>query len=147
MSVAGIDFGNLNFLIAQAGKGGVDVILNGASNRQTAVAVSIQGKQRFIGDAGAAMARSNVTNTLTNMKMLVGRAYDNPDVQKELANCPFKTVKMEHGGVGVVINYNSTDITIPVEHAMAMVLVLAKETSAKAAQGINLADGLVRLVH
>lgn len=36
MSVVGIDFGNLSVLIGQAGKGGVDVILNGASNRQTA---------------------------------------------------------------------------------------------------------------
>ncbi len=58
MSVAGIDFGNLSLLIGQAGKGGVDVILNGASNRQNATAVSIQGKQRFIGDAGANMVIS-----------------------------------------------------------------------------------------
>lgn len=55
MSVAGIDFGNLSLLIALAGKGGVDVILNDSSNRQTSTAVSIQGKQRFIGDSGAAM--------------------------------------------------------------------------------------------
>lgn len=55
MSVVGICFGNLNLLIGQTSKGGVDVILNDASNRQTATAVSIQGKQRFIGDSGAAM--------------------------------------------------------------------------------------------
>lgn len=55
MSVAGIDFGNLNLLIGQTSKGGVDVILNESSNRQTATVVSIQGKQRFIGDSGAAM--------------------------------------------------------------------------------------------
>jgi molecular chaperone DnaK (HSP70) len=36
MSVIGVDFGNLSLLIAQAAKGGVDVILNDASNRQTA---------------------------------------------------------------------------------------------------------------
>lgn len=55
MSVVGIDFGNLSLLIAQCSKGGVDVILNSASNRQTATAVSIMGRQRFIGDEGAAM--------------------------------------------------------------------------------------------
>ena len=55
MSVAGIDFGNLSLLIGQTSKGGVDVILNESSNRQTATAVSIQGKQRFIGDSGSAM--------------------------------------------------------------------------------------------
>jgi heat shock protein 4 len=58
MSVVGIDFGNLSFLIGQAGRGGVDVILNDSSNRQTATYVSIQGKQRFVGDAGAAMVRN-----------------------------------------------------------------------------------------
>jgi molecular chaperone DnaK (HSP70) len=55
MSICGIDFGNLSLLIAQTSKGGVDVILNGASNRQTATCVSVQGKQRFIGDSGAAL--------------------------------------------------------------------------------------------
>ena len=33
MSVVGIDFGNQNAVIAAAGRGGVDVILNGNSNR------------------------------------------------------------------------------------------------------------------
>ena len=55
MSVCGLDFGNLSMLIAQTSKGGVDVLLNMASNRQTATAVSIQGKQRFLGDEGASM--------------------------------------------------------------------------------------------
>lgn len=59
MSVVGIDFGNLSLLIAQCSKGGVDVILNSASNRQTATAVSVMGRQRFIGDEGAAMVRAS----------------------------------------------------------------------------------------
>ena len=54
MSVVGLDFGNLSVLIGQAGRGGVDVILNDSSNRQTASYVSIQGKQRFLGDSGSA---------------------------------------------------------------------------------------------
>ena len=33
MSVVGIDLGNKNSVIAAAGRGGVDVILNGNSNR------------------------------------------------------------------------------------------------------------------
>jgi hypothetical protein len=55
MSIVGLDFGNLSVLIGQASRGGVDVILNDSSNRQTASYVSIQGKQRFLGDSGAAM--------------------------------------------------------------------------------------------
>ena len=55
MSVVGLDFGNLSLLVAQTSKGGVDVILNESSNRQTATCVSIVGKQRYIGDSGANM--------------------------------------------------------------------------------------------
>jgi heat shock 70kDa protein 4 len=57
MSVVGIDTGNQSILIAQAGKGGVDLILNETSNRQTPAFVSVQGKQRFYGDAAATMVR------------------------------------------------------------------------------------------
>jgi hypothetical protein len=55
MAICGIDVGNVSMLIGQTGRGGIDVILNDASNRQTATFVSVQGKQRFIGDAGAAL--------------------------------------------------------------------------------------------
>lgn len=65
MSICGIDFGNLSVLIAQTAKGGVDVILNDSSNRQTATCVSIQGKQRFIGDSGAAMVSLIISSHLT----------------------------------------------------------------------------------
>ena len=64
MSVVGLDFGNLSVLIGQAGRGGVDVILNDSSNRQTASYVSIQGKQRFLGDSGSAMV-----SLLTRIKL------------------------------------------------------------------------------
>eukprot|EP01031_Cornospumella_fuschlensis_P026854 gene26854-32453_t len=147
MSVAGIDFGNLSLLIALAGKGGVDVILNDSSNRQTATAISVQGKQRFIGDSGAAMARSNITNTVQGMKMLIGRRFDDPDVQQELAKQPYKTVKMSHGGVGVQVQYNDEPIVVPVEHFLAMMLVKAKEISAKASNGVNLADSALAVPH
>ena len=98
MAVCGVDVGNLNMLIAQTGKGGIDVILNESSNRQTASYVSVQGKQRFIGDAGASMARSNVANTISCMKLLVGRHFDEPATQAEIKRAPFKCVKMPHGG-------------------------------------------------
>mmetsp|Transcript_43317 Transcript_43317/g.31630 ORF Transcript_43317/g.31630 Transcript_43317/m.31630 type:complete len:830 (-) Transcript_43317:216-2705(-) len=147
MSVAGIDFGNLNMLIAQTAKGGVDVILNDSSNRQTATAVSVQGKERFIGDSGAALARTNLLNTVMGMKMLVGRKYDDPDVQREIAKNPFRTEKMAHGGVGIVVSYNDQPMTISAEHFLGMVLVKAKDISSKANGGVNLADSVLAVPH
>jgi len=143
MSVVGIDFGNLNLLIGQTSKGGVDVILNDASNRQTATAVSIQGKQRFIGDSGAAMAKSNIKNTIAGMKLLVGRQFDDEDVQKELKKAFFKSEKLPNGGVGISVSYNDDPMVISAEHFMAMMLTKAKDISAGANGGINLADAVL----
>lgn len=143
MSVAGIDIGNQSILIGQAGKGGVDVILNESSNRQTATCISIQGKQRFIGDAAAAMARSNVYNTITNMKLLLGRKFDDSDVTKELTRVPFKAARLPHGGVGILINYNDETITVPVEHLFAMILIKAKGIAAYANNGVNVGDAVL----
>lgn len=104
--------------MAQAAKGGVDVILNDASNRQTATYVSIQGKQRHLGDAGAALQRSNINNTVSCMKLLVGRNYDEEAVQTELKRHAFKHQKMPHGGVGIRMLYNDEEIVVSAEHIL-----------------------------
>ena len=147
MSVVGVDFGNLSLLIGMAGRGGVDVILNDSSNRQTATCVSIQGKQRFIGDAGATMARSNLTNTFSNMKLLVGRKFDSPDVQAELKRAPFKASKLQNGAVGINILYNNEETVVPVEHVMAMMLVKAKEIASSAHGEVGIGDAVLAVPH
>ena len=114
--------GNLSALLAQAAKGGVDCILNDASNRQTATYVSVQGKQRYIGDAGAALQRSNIKNTVSCMKLLVGRKYEEEDVQTELKRHAFKHQKMPHGGVGICMMYNDEEIVVSAEHVLGKFL-------------------------
>ena len=143
MSVVGIDFGNLSALIAQAAKGGVDVILNDASNRQTATCVSIQGKQRFLGDAGASIQRSNIKNTITCMKLLVGRKYEEEDVQAELARHAFRHERTPSGGVGFRITYNDEEIVVSAEHVLAMMLVKIKEIAAKANSNVQIGEAVI----
>lgn len=142
MSICGIDFGNLNGLVGHCAKGGVDLILNDSSNRQTATCVSFQGKQRFIGDAAATIAKSNLENTITRMKLFVGRNYDDAEVQAELACCAVKHCKMPHGGVGFNVEYNDETITISAEHVMAIMLTRIKGIVLQA-NGVNLADGVL----
>lgn len=75
--------------------------------------------------------------------MLIGRQFDDADVQKEIARQPYKCVKMSHGGVGVVMRYNDEEIVMPVEQLLAVLLVKAKTISANAAAGVNLADAVL----
>jgi heat shock 70kDa protein 4 len=88
-----------------------------------------------------------VTNTFTGMKLLVGRQFDDADVQRELSRFPFKAVKMPHGGVGVAVWYNDEEIIVSVEHLMAMMLVKGKEISTNASAGVSLADSVLAVPH
>ena len=65
MAVVGLDFGYMNAVVAQAERGGVTVLLNENSKRLNACQVSFQGKQRFLGEAAASIARS--TSSLPNL--------------------------------------------------------------------------------
>jgi heat shock protein 4 len=84
-----------------------------------------------------------VTNTITGMKLLVGRKFDDADLQKELSRFPFKAVKMPHGGVGISILYNDEPMVVSAEHFMAMMLVKAREIVNHANNGVNLADSVL----
>jgi heat shock protein 4 len=143
MSIVGIDFGNMATLIAQTSKGGVDVILNDASNRQTASCMSFQGKQRYFGDAASSMARSNVKNTVSLMKLLVGRRYEEPAVQRELARAAFRHCAREDGGVGIVVDYDNEQKVLTVEHVMGMMLSLAKTIAYNANGKVQIADAVL----
>lgn len=81
------------------------------------------------------------------MKLLVGRKFDDAAVQAELAKLPFKTVKLPSGGVGISIIYNDEPLVVSAEHAMAMMLVKAKDTSSKANAGVNIGDAVLAVPH
>lgn len=140
MSICGIDFGNLSVLIGMCSKGGVDVILNDASNRQTATMVSFQGKQRFIGDAAATIQKSNIKNTISCMKLLVGRRYEEEDVQRELAQGFFKHRRHPSGGVGIEVTYNDEQILVSAEHVLAIMLARAKYIALRANNNVEMAE-------
>ncbi|KAI8915320.1 heat shock protein 70 family [Powellomyces hirtus] len=83
MSVVGIDFGNLNTVVAVARNRGIDVITNEVSNRATPSLVSFGEKQRYLGESAKTQEISNFKNTVSGLKRLVGRPFSDPDVQIE----------------------------------------------------------------
>lgn len=122
MAVIGIDFGNENAVVAQAKRGGIDIVLNENSNRKNANLVTFQGKQRMIGEAAVSVARMNYKNAIRNVKLLLGRKFKDPEVQKELESCPFKTTELPSGDVGIIVNYNDEESTFTCEQIVGMIL-------------------------
>jgi len=145
MAVIGIDFGNLNCVLAQAERGGVKVLLNENSQRQNSSLVSFQGGQRFLGESATPLARSNYKNTISAMKRMIGRQYDEPEMAYEMAWVPgVKFVKMGDGGVGVEVMLNDEPKQFSMTQIVSMMLVKCGEL-ARQACGVNLADAVVSI--
>jgi len=142
MSVVGIDFGNTNAVIAAAGRGGVDVVLNGNSNRLNPCMVGF-GESRAMGETAGVKASSNYKNTIKNMKLLVGLAFDDPRAQAEMKRVPFKCVPLKRAGggpdsIGVSVNHNSEDMTISIEAVAGMIIKhMGSIAAPKDAEGKN----------
>lgn len=139
MSVVGIDFGVKNTLIAAAGRGGVDVILNGNSNRLNPCMIGFD-ESRTMGETASITATSNYKNTIFNIKRLIGLAFDDPRAQLEISKCPFTCVPYKHssGGpdsIAVKVTSNGEETVVAVEAVAGMMIKhLGQIAGAKAAQ-------------
>lgn len=83
MSSVGIDFGGNSAVIAVAKKGGVEVIVNEASNRETRIVVGFGETERFIGEQGYVQLKSNFKNTVVYPNRFLGVRVDAPFFQDE----------------------------------------------------------------
>ncbi|OWZ10113.1 Heat shock protein 70 [Phytophthora megakarya] len=99
--------------------------------------VCVQGKQRFIGEAAVSMARMHYKNTATDIKRLIGRKFNHPEVQQEIAQLAYQCVELASGDVGVVLNYNDEPVTFSCEQVVAMILNKMQNIAAAANEGVN----------
>lgn len=109
MSVVGIDFGNLNTVIAVARNRGIDVICNEVSNRATPSLVSYGSKQRYLGEAAKTQEISNFKNTVSSLKRCIGRPFNDSDIQgleKNFINA--KLVESEAGECGAEVGFSDS---------------------------------------
>lgn len=146
MSVVGVDFGLSNSVIAAAGRGGVDVILNGGSNRLNPSMVGFD-QSRKLGEEAQTGASSNYKNTIKHMKRLIGLPFDDPKAQAEIQKwCPFACVPIGHptGGpasIGVKVTLNGEEQTVPIEAVAGMMMKhMGMIAAKKAAETSDLVD-------
>jgi heat shock protein 4 len=83
MSVVGIDLGNVNCVIAQAKGGGIEVLTNEVTQRQTpAVVTFCGGNERYVGEAAATRYLQNVQRSITESKRFLGRSLAEDELQR-----------------------------------------------------------------
>jgi molecular chaperone DnaK len=100
--IIGIDLGTTNSCVAIMEGGQPKVIVNaeGALTTPSVVAFS-DGGERLIGMPAKRQAVTNPEHTFYAIKRLIGRKFDDPIVQKDVALVPYKIVKAANGDAWV----------------------------------------------
>ena len=99
--ILGIDLGTTNSAMAIIEGGQPKIIENveGARTTPSIVATSKNG-ERLVGMSAKRQAVTNPENTIFSIKRLIGRSFDDAEVQRDLKVMPYKIVKA-NGGVKV----------------------------------------------
>ncbi|MGA7179172.1 MAG: molecular chaperone DnaK [Thiobacillaceae bacterium] len=102
--IIGIDLGTTNSCVAVMENGQPKVIENseGARTTPSVVAYADNG-EILVGDAAKRQAVTNPKNTVYAIKRLIGRRFEEKEVQKDIGLMPFKIVKADNGDAWVEI--------------------------------------------
>ncbi len=124
--VIGIDLGTTNSCIAVMDGKESRVIENaeGARTTPSMVAFTKDG-ERLVGQPAKRQAVTNPENTIYAVKRLIGRRYEDAEVQKMIKTAPFKIVKADGGDAWVEIDGEKKS---PAQIS-AMILQKMKETA------------------
>jgi heat shock protein 5 len=126
-TVIGIDLGTTYSCVGVWKDKQVQIIPNDQGKRITPSYVSF-GAERLIGDAAKNQAASNPTNTVFDVKRLIGRDYDDPDVQRERKILPFKIVKVGQAPF-IEVQYKGKTVQLSTQEISSMVLTKMKDTA------------------
>lgn len=124
--VIGIDLGTTNSCVAVMEGKEPRVIENaeGARTTPSMIAFTKDG-ERLVGQPAKRQAVTNPDNTLYAVKRLIGRRFDDADVQKMMKTAPFKIVRGDNGDAWVEIDGEKMSPS----QISAMVLKKMKETA------------------
>ena len=102
--IIGIDLGTTNSCVAVMEGGKAKIIENAEGSRTTPSIVAYTNNETLAGQPAKRQAITNSKNTLFAIKRLVGRKFDDKEVQKDMTLAPYKIVKADNGDAWVEVN-------------------------------------------
>ncbi|CAE6449033.1 unnamed protein product [Rhizoctonia solani] len=124
----GIDLGTTYSCVGVWQNDRVEIIANDQGNRTTPSYVSFSDTERLIGDAAKNQVAMNPVNTVFDAKRLIGRRFDDAEVQSDIKHFPFK-VENKGGKPVISVEYRGETKTFTPEEISSMVLLKMKETA------------------
>ncbi|KAJ6256212.1 Endoplasmic reticulum chaperone [Drechslerella dactyloides] len=125
-TVIGIDLGTTYSCVGVMQKGKVEILANDQGHRITPSWVAFTDEERLVGDAAKNQAAANPKRTIFDVKRLIGRKFNDPDVQKDIKHFPFDVVNKD-GKPAIKVKVTGEERTFTPEEISAMVLGKMKE--------------------
>jgi heat shock protein 4 len=118
MSAIGIDLGSLVSVIAVVQKGGVEIISNEASYRETSNSVGYGSTERLLGEMAKAKMKSNYKNTINFFTRLLNLDMTSPEIPYERKHIFSKMLPGHHNKVAFQVDYQGEQIVVTPEQAL-----------------------------
>jgi molecular chaperone DnaK len=124
--VVGIDLGTTNSCVAVIDGDAPVVIANAEGARTTPSVIGFaQTGERLVGQAARRQAMTNAENTICVVKRLMGRKFEDPEVQRHVLTCPYEVVTADNGDAHVRVR--GRDFSPP--EISALVLAKMRQTA------------------
>ncbi|KAI3552450.1 hsp70-like protein [Colletotrichum paranaense] len=124
----GIDLGTTYSCVAYYSNDKIEIIANDQGNRTTPSFVGFTDTERLIGDAAKNQVAMNPHNTVFDAKRLIGRKFQDSEVQADMKHFPFKVIE-KGGKPNIEVEFKGETKTFTPEEISAMVLTKMRETA------------------
>ena len=128
----GIDLGGINSYAAVYLNGKVEIIPNDLGNRKTPSYVAFNDKEILIGETAKNQIKRNPKNTIFNIERLIGRKFEDRELQENLKYWPFKIIKdVNSDKPQIQITYKNEEKKYYPENIISMILQNLKKNASE----------------
>ena len=118
----GIDLGTTYSCVGVWQDNRVEIVANDQGNRTTPSWVAFSDTEKLVGEPAKQQYSSNPTNTLFDVKRLMGLPFQDPTVQKEIKNLPYEVKSGTKGYPTLCVNYQEENKEFTPQEISAFIL-------------------------